>query len=227
MKLLFSFFIFFCLVSFGEQTNAKNYYSNFEVTTTGIKIGELNLAINIVNNKYDFELSLTSRGMLSYLFSFEGFYSVSGIFENNNFYPKLYSQKWKTKKKNREIIIGFENKKIKKLEQKPSESEFRRVEYLELEDYVDPLTSFLRLMTGTNESKTIDGRRVYTLKLFSKSLEKKTSEYFVKDYINIWADHQKNDFKKLLIVKDDKDLVPDKIVISFKERDFKLEKTNF
>ena len=45
----------------------------------------------------------------------------------------------------------------------------------------------------------------------------------IEDYVNIWADHKRNDLKKIeFLVKDD--LLPYEILIHFKKRVFKLER---
>ena len=46
----------------------------------------------------------------------------------------------------------------------------------------------------------------------------------INNYKNIWADHQRNDLKKIEFIVGD-DFLPQKILIYFKERVFKLEKT--
>ena len=45
----------------------------------------------------------------------------------------------------------------------------------------------------------------------------------IEDYKNIWADHKKNDLKKIEFFVEDS-LLPNTILIHFKERIFKLEK---
>jgi len=45
----------------------------------------------------------------------------------------------------------------------------------------------------------------------------------INNYKNIWADHQRNDLKKIEFIVGD-DFLPQKILIYFKERVFKLEK---
>ena len=45
----------------------------------------------------------------------------------------------------------------------------------------------------------------------------------IEDYTNIWADHKRNDLKKIEFFIED-DFLPYEILIHFKERVFKLEK---
>ena len=87
--------------------------------------------------------------------------------------------------------------------------------------YFDPITSFINILNGRDEAKTVDGRRVYTLKKIEGEGESIVLK--IKNYKNIWADHKKNDLKKIEFFIGD-DLLPNKIFIYFKERVFKLEK---
>ena len=72
-----------------------------------------------------------------------------------------------------------------------------------------------------DEVKTIDGRRVYRLK--KNEGEDGNIILKIEDYINIWADHKRNDLKKIEFFIED-DFLPYKILIHFKERVFKLER---
>ena len=84
-----------------------------------------------------------------------------------------------------------------------------------------PITSFINILNGENEVKTIDGRRIYTLK--QNESEDGNIILEIEDYVNIWADHKRNDLKKIeFLVKDD--LLPYDILIHFKNRLFKLER---
>ena len=96
-----------------------------------------------------------------------------------------------------------------------------RVNLKELYLYHDPITSFINILNGSDEVKTIDGRRIYTLK---KKWDNNDSIVLkIEDYINIWADHKRNDLKKIEFFIEDA-LLPYKILIHFKERVFKLER---
>ena len=46
----------------------------------------------------------------------------------------------------------------------------------------------------------------------------------IKNYKNIWADHQRNDLKKIEFFLEDENFLPKRINIFFKERVFKLKK---
>ena len=80
--------------------------------------------------------------------------------------------------------------------QKPEEKELSRINLFELFNYNDPLSSFLNILSGGSESKTVDGRRVYIMeKIDLDNKEKITIK--IKDYQNIWADHKRNDLDKI------------------------------
>ena len=107
------------------------------------------------------------------------------------------------------------------LKQEPIEEEIARVNLEDLYLYFDPITSFINILNGENEAKTIDGRRIYILK--KNEGEDRNIILKIEDYINIWADHKRNDLKKIEFFIED-DLLPYEIFIHFKERVFKLER---
>ena len=110
--------------------------------------------------------------------------------------------------------ITFEKNKVSLLLQQPAEKEVSRVDIDLLRDRVDPLTSFIKLLSGVSESKIIDGRRIYILSLIEEDRDIKT--YGIKDYINIWTDHKRNDLKKISIINKQNSYLPDAIYIHFK-----------
>ena len=69
----------------------------------------------------------------------------------------------------------------------------------------DPLSSFLNILLSDNaDFKTIDGRRLYKM---SPEPKKKggniySKKIIIKDYINIWADHKRNDLQFILTTQD-------------------------
>ncbi len=77
--------------------------------------------------------------------------------------PLKYKQFWLTKNKRREVEITFNNHSIIRLEIFPHEKEHPRVEYTEIENHFDPLSSFLNVLIGKEKSKTVDGRRIYSM----------------------------------------------------------------
>ena len=46
----------------------------------------------------------------------------------------------------------------------------------------------------------------------------------IEDYKNIWADHKRNDLKKIIFVKDSDGIFPKSIIIYFKDNKFKIVK---
>ena len=89
-------------------------------------------------------------------------------------------------------------------------------------EYFDPITSFINILSGDNEVKTIDGRRLYIMKNINlEALNKITIQ--IKDYKNIWADHNRNDLKKIEFFLIKESFLPKKIIIYFKDRVFKLK----
>ena len=72
-----------------------------------------------------------------------------------------------------------------------------RVNLKELYLYFDPVTSFINILHGSNEAKTVDGRRIYRLK--KNEGENGNIILKIEDYINIWADHKKNDLEYIEI----------------------------
>ena len=103
----------------------------------------------------------------------------------------------------------------------PEEKELARINFLELEGYSDPLTSFLNIFLNNFDAKTIDGRRVYVL---SPNKNSDYTKVLIKDYINIWADHNKTDLEYLEIFQNSNENLPHKINIKFKGSVFTIKK---
>ena len=120
--------------------------------------------------------------------------------------------------------IAFETNKILNLFQKPKEKEFSRIDVDQLRGYSDPLTSFLKLLSGIPESKTIDGRRIYVFSLIHNHESENKKTYVIKNYSNIWADHKRNDLEKISIISGLGDYFPQAIFINFKGQLFKVLK---
>ena len=142
--------------------------------------------------------------------------------------PSLYKQVWKTRKKTRKVEILFDKTMVSDLFLSPQEKEFSRIDYLKIKGLVDPLSSFLNIIVNDKNSfKTIDGRRLYNLSI---DLEKKdkniiSKKIFVKNYLNIWADHKRKDLKFIIIeqgLSDKKKFFPNTIKIKNKGLIFKL-----
>ena len=213
-------FLVFFIIFVINTSYANNFSAEYKVSTTGIKIGNFSWSLNINDNIYQTEINLKNSGIFSPLYKFEGSYLSTGIIENNIFKTQSYKQFWKTKKKTKIVKMLFDDYLIQ-LKQEPIEEEIARVSLDELYLYFDPITSFINILNGENEAKTIDGRRIYRLKKIEG--EEKNIVLKIEDYVNIWADHKRNDLKKIEFFIED-DLLPYKILIYFKERVFKLER---
>jgi len=218
MKLLFS--LFFLFISF-ESLGAKKIEENYTVKTKGITIGNLDWKVKLEKNTYATTINLKNKGPLSLVYKFKGYYEASGTIKKNILIPEKYIQEWKTKNKERDISIIFENHKIVDLKIQPEEKELARINFLELEGYSDPLTSFLNIFLNNFNSKTIDGRRVYVL---SPNKNDDYTKVLIKNYVNIWADHNKNDLEYLEIFQNSNEDLPYKINIKFKGSVFTVKR---
>ena len=225
MKLYFKFLTIVIVVFYATGLCAIDYFGVYKVSTKGITIGELRWSLALKENGYKTKIELKSKGLLSALYSFSGQYSSVGILESGKFHPGLYTQKWITKNKRREVELHFEQNKLIKLIQKPTEKEFARIEYLNLFDFSDPVSSFLSLINGQETSQTIDGRRVYEMTKKNSS-QNNSGVINVNNYINIWADHKRNDLEKIIFTKESSDVFfPNLIEIYFKGSLFKVSKS--
>ncbi len=213
-------FILFFVIFVVNTSYANNFSAEYKVSTTGIKIGNFSWSLDINDNVYQTEINLKNSGFFSPLYKFEGSYLSAGVIENNTFKTKNYKQFWKTKKKTKIIEMLFDDYLIE-LKQEPIEQERARVNLEDLYLYFDPITSFINILNGENEAKTIDGRRIYRLK--KNEGEDGNIILKIEGYINIWADHKRNDLKKIEFFIEN-DFLPYEILIHFKERIFKLER---
>ena len=218
MKLLFS--LFFLFISF-ESLGAKKIEENYTVKTKGITIGNLDWKVKLEKNTYATTINLKNKGPLSLVYKFKGYYEAGGIIQNGILVPNRYIQEWKTKNKQRNINLVFKKSKIVDLNIQPEEKEVERINFLELEGYSDPLTSFLNIFLNNLDSKTIDGRRIY---LLSPNKNKDYTKVLIKNYINIWADHNRNDLEYLEIFQISNEDLPYKINIKFKGSVFTVMK---
>ena len=213
-------FLVFFILFVVNSSYANNFIAEYKVSTTGIKIGNFSWSLNINDNIYQTEINLKNSGIFSPLYKFEGNYLSTGVIENNIFKTNNYKQFWKTKKKTKIVKMSFDDYLIE-LKQEPREDEIARVNLEDLYLYFDPITSFINILNGENEAKTIDGRRIYRLK--KNEGEDGNIILKIEDYINIWADHKRNDLKKIEFFIED-DFLPYEIIIHFKERVFRLER---
>jgi len=216
------FKLFTILACFSLPSLAEKYNAEYSIKVRGLEIGSLMWLLELGLDKYTTTIQLNDRGIFSGLYRFEGEYKVSGNIEGVRLFPQEYSQVWKTKSKKREVEIFFENKKISKLILQPIEKEVARIDYFNLVDYMDPLSSFLNILINNSPSKTIDGRRTYTLNP-SKNLKK--NRILINNYNNIWADHKRNDLEYVEIFTNKAvSLLPPKVKIRFKDIVFELIK---
>ncbi len=201
---------------------ADEILSKYDVSTSGIKIGSFNWLITTEDDYYETKIFLKNEGILSSLYKFEGEYLSRGKINNNQFKTQYYKQHWVTKNKTKVVEMSFSNNLIN-IFQEPEELEHSRIKFNELYEYFDPITSFLNILKGEKSVKTIDGRRVYIMK---KTLSNKSDEMIlmIEDYKNIWADHKRNDLKKIEFLMGGEKILPKKINIYFKNRVFKLKK---
>ena len=219
-RLCLNKFLVFFIIFVINTSYANNFSAEYKVSTTGIKIGNFSWSLNINDNIYQTEINLKNSGIFSPLYKFEGSYLSTGVIENNIFKTQNYKQFWKTKKKTKIVKMSFDDYLIE-LKQEPIEEERARVNLEDLYLYFDPITSFINILNGENEAKTIDGRRIYRLK--KNEGENGNIILKIEDYVNIWADHKRNDLKKIEFFIEG-DLLPYEILIHFKERIFKLER---
>ena len=193
----------------------------YNVKTSGVKIGEFTWKLTVLNNYYEKKIDLRNSGIFSALYEFEGKYSSIGVINDSGFQATEYKQFWKTKKKTKFVEMKF-NGYLKKLSQTPKEKELSRINLRELKGYFDPITSFINILNGSNLAKTVDGRRVYVMKkITNNDSEKIVIE--IDKYKNIWADHKRNDLKKIEFLIGKQKFLPDKINVYFKDRVFKLK----
>ena len=215
------FFNIICLIFLSNAVFSKIVEAQYTVKGKGFVIGDLFWTLQIENKFYKTGIELNSSGPLSLLYNFRGSYASSGIINNGKLSPRTYNQKWVTKKKTREVFLSFKDLKIKELKLKPQEKEVSRVSYYNLENYNDPLTSFINILLKKESLFTIDGRRIY---LFSPEKKEKFVKILIKNYKNLWADHKRNDLESLEVYSDEESVLPKKIKIKFKGSVFLLIK---
>ena len=218
MKLFFSIIFFFFL---SLPLFSKNFETQYQIKTKGITIGLLTWGLTIKDDAYLTSLYLKNKGFLSALYTFEGKYKAVGKIQNNFLFSKEYNQFWKTQKKEKVVKIIYNNMKISEMTLSPAEKEIARIEYNKLENYNDPLTSFLNILFNQKPSYTIDGRRAY---LLYPTKKEDVVKILIKEYENIWADHKRNDLEYIEIVKEKNQYLPKKINIMFKGSVFSLNK---
>ena len=222
MKLYLIKLIIIYAFLFFNTSLANDFKVNYNVSTSGIKIGEFNWFLNLNENNYTTKINLKNSGLFSALYKFKGGYTSVGIIEDQMFKSKKYKQNWQTKKQAKIVEMSFDDS-VNKLSQTPKEKELSRIDLDKLFEYFDPITSFLNILNGFDNVKTIDGRRIYIMKK-NTSLGDDKITIEIQNYKNIWADHNRNDLKKIEFLINEDIYLPEKINIYFKERVFKLKK---
>ena len=230
MKLFFKYFlyVFLFLIWSISSSLAKEFEEVYLIEFGGIDIGKSFWKIKIEDNKYRISIKLKDKGFFSGLYSFNGVYEATGIIEGKNIVSQKYKQLWETKRKKREVLINFNKGALKKLDLKPEEKS-PRINYLEIKDHLDPLSSFLKILISKQSSKTVDGRRVYLMQTSEEKHgdNKETIKVSIKNFQNIWADHKRNNFKYIEIKrKESNDFLnmPEVIKIKLTGFLFKLSK---
>ena len=232
MKLFrFKFFYFLTLIVFVcSNLSAKNLKATYAVEIGAINLGTVKWSISLENNNYKTNILLEDKGLFSGLYKFEGDYSSGGTIVDGKYISSEYLQHWKTKKRTRDVKIVFDKKKVSDLVIMPEETERARVNFKNVGGLVGPLASFLNILTNDkNEYKTFDGRRLYRMYIENivEDKEKVIKKIVISDYVNIWADHKRNDLKFIIVEQPiaPKDLpFPSKIKIKNKGLVFKLTK---
>ena len=220
--------VFFVFTNFSTLF-AEDFKEAYVVEIGKIDIGKLLWVVNISNDNYKILIRLKSKGLLSKLYKFEGSYEADGNIVNGTLIPLKYKQFWLTKNKRREVEITFNNRSIIGLEILPREKEYARVEYAEIENYYDPLSSLLNILIGKKKSKTIDGRRIYSMVVKKQDgyENRGTKKILIEDYMNIWADHKRNDLEYIEIKQEYSEgtlSMPEVIKIKFKGFLYKLRR---
>ena len=220
MKLFLNSFVFlflFCWSLFGEEIN-KSYV----VKVSGIKIGELNWQIKIDNDEYLNKLDLKSKGLLSAIYNFKGEYISKGVAHNRELIVKKYKHFWQTKKTVKNMELTFNENKLISLKQDPAEKEKIRLNIFDVKHTNDPLTSFQKIIMGEKSALVVDGRRLYTMTANADE-NKNQITIEISNYYNLWADHKRNKFEKIIFEKKIEEILPYKMFIYFDGRVFRLE----
>ena len=217
MKLFFSFFLVFFLST--QALLSMDILGEYSIKTKGVTIGSLTWNLSITKNDYKTSIELKNKGVFSRFYTFRGNYTAFGKIYKNKFFPTKYIQKWETLDKNKYVELKFKASKVENLTLIPKEKELARIQYKKLQDYKDPISSFISILVTGKKSYTIDGRRSYLL-----TPDKNGNKILIDKYINIWADHKRNDLEYLEIQQGEKNVLPEQIIIKFKGSLFYIKK---
>jgi hypothetical protein len=220
MKLCLNSFVFLLLLCwplFGQEVN-KSYV----VKVGGIKIGKLNWEIKISGDQYLNKLDLKSKGLLSAIYRFKGEYFSEGLIDKKRLIPKKYTHFWQTKKTIKNMELRFGESKLTSMKQEPAEKEEIRLNVFDIQYTNDPLTAFQKIMMGEKSALVVDGRRLYTM-IARPNNNNNQITIAISNYSNLWADHKRNKFEKIIFEKQTEEILPYKMFIHFDGKVFKLE----
>ena len=222
MKLFLSSFIF--LFIFSLSVVGQEVKKTYVVKVGSIKIGELNWDIKIGSDEYSNKLSLKNKGFLSAIYRFNGEYFSEGLINKKRLIPKKYKHFWQTKKTIKNMELRFGENKLISLKHKPTEQETIRLHVFDVQYTNDPLTAFQKIMMGEKSALVVDGRRLYTMMArYNENNTQATIE--IVNYYNLWADHKRNKFEKIIFEKKAEEILPFKMLIFFNGRVFRLEES--
>ena len=77
-------------------------------------------------------------------------------------------------------------------------------------------------MMGEKSSLVVDGRRLYTMTANSDENTNQTT-IEIPNYYNLWTDHKRNKFEKIIFEKKIEEVLPNKMFIYFDGRVFRLD----
>ena len=219
MKLFLNSFVFLFL--FGWPVFGVEIKKSYVVKVGGIKIGELNWEIKIGSDEYSNKLSLKNKGFLSAIYRFNGEYFSEGLINKRRLIPKKYKHFWQTKKTIKNMELRFGENKLTSLKQKPTEEEIIRLNVFDVQYTNDPLTAFQKIMMGEKSALVVDGRRLYTMMARPDENNKTTIE--IVNYYNLWADHKRNKFEKIIYEKEIEEILPYRMFVYFDGKVFRLD----
>ena len=220
MRLFLNSLIFFILVCWPLQ--GEEVKKTYIVKVGVIKIGELVWEMNLTTNNYSNKLKLRSKGLLSGLYSFKGDYFSEGTKNKSDLLSTKYTHFWQTKKNIKKMELVFKKNKLITLIQEPTEQEKLRLNIYDIENTNDPLTSFLKIIMGKKNTLVVDGRRLYNMVARHGEKTKQTT-IEISNYYNLWADHKRNKFEKIIFEKQNGEILPFKMYVYFDGRVFRLE----
>ena len=220
MRLFLNNLVFFIVICY--PLHSEEIKKNYVVKVSGLKIGELSWEMRVTSDNYSNNLKLKSKGLLSGLYNFKGDYFSGGNNKNKELYSKKYTHFWQTKKNIKKMDLSFNKNKLVKINQEPVEEEKLRLNVFGIENTNDPLTAFLNIMMGKKNVLVVDGRRLYTMGANHDEKSNQTTIQ-ISDYYNLWADHKRNKFEKIIFEKRINEILPFKMLIFFDGRVFKLE----